>query len=621
LRVNKKMINILPILLKRLSDGQSLSTSKLSDEFNIPTKTIQDNINKHLKKLYPDNIMFSKSTNQWYSTKNFLSETLLTAEEIITMDILEEHSSGFGKEFNTMTRILFNRFKKRASFEIYKKTNFEKIDKKNNPKFALIKNAINKKQTLVCKYNNKHRIIYPLKIVMFDGYWYALVYDKNDEKIKTFHLKSIENIEYKGAHFNIPDNDIMDKLNSAINAHFNEIEQMKDISQYFSIMSGPSVASTNIGFYKSNLKLENLITSSDKHNLCSIEESKVINFSTSNYLGLGQHEEVVNAAKDALTTYGTGSNGSPILSGYYKLHHRLEKKLSDVHDYDDTILVSSGFMANIIVFTTLFSKDDTVFLEKNSHGSIIMGAKLSGAKIKLFEENDITHLEKLLKNDKSNNKLIVTCGVFSMSGKITNLPMIVKLAKKYNCLTMLDDAHAFGIIGTNGFGTAEYHGLRSSDIDIHVGTLSKSLSSSGGYICAKQEIIRFLRLKALPYILSASVPPAIVAGAVKSLEIIKKNGKELSDCLIKKQKFFKEELLKNNIEAIGDSAIVIIPINDTEKTLKISKFLHEKKIYANGIIPPGVRKGQERIRFNITLTHTLDELKHTVKIIKKAFEL
>lgn len=208
-----------------------------------------------------------------------------------------------------------------------------------------------------------------------------------------------------------------------------------------------------------------------------------------------------------------------------------------------------------------------------------------------------------------------------MSGKITNLPLIVKLAKQYNCMTMLDDAHAFGIIGENGLGTVEYHNLKSSDIDIHVGTLSKSLSASGGYICAKQEIIKYLRLKALPYILSASIPPVIVAGAIKSLEIIKHNGKELSDNLIEKQRFFKKELLKNNIEAIGDSAIVVIPIGNTERTLKVSKFLHENKIYANGIIPPGVRRGQERIRLNITLTHSFDDLKYTIDIIKKAFKL
>lgn len=234
------MVNILPILLKRLSFGQSLSTEQLSKEFNVPSKTIQDNINKHLKKLYPENILFSKSTNMWYSNKNFLADTLLTAEEIVTIDLLEEHSKGFGKEFNTLTKRLFNRFKRRASFEIYKKTNFEKVNKEDNPTFALIKNSIQKKQTIRCKYNNKYRIVYPLKIVMFDGYWYALVLDNSDNKLKTFHLKSIQEIEYEGTQFNISDQNIIDKLDNAINANFKdkdpvlvELEIHKEIAKYF----------------------------------------------------------------------------------------------------------------------------------------------------------------------------------------------------------------------------------------------------------------------------------------------------------------------------------------------------------------------------------------------------
>ncbi len=410
----------------------------------------------------------------------------------------------------------------------------------------------------------------------------------------------------------------MEHLNIKLNK---ELKKMKDISQYFFIMNGASVANTNIGFYKSDSKLDNLITSCNKHSLHNIEEVDVINYSTSNYLGLGQNEEVLKASIKALRTFGTGSNGSPALSGYYKLHHSLEKELSIMHNYDDTILVSSGFMANIMVLTTLFSKHNTIFLEKNSHGSIIMGAKLSGAKIKLFEENNTEQLEKLLKNDKSKNKLIVTCGVFSMSGKITDLPQIIKLAKQYNCMTMLDDAHAFGIIGKNGLGTVEYYGLKSSNIDIHVGTLSKSLSASGGYICAKKEIIKILRITSLPYVLSASIPPVVVAGAIHSLKIIKQNGKQLSEELIKKQKFFKNELLKRGIKAIGESAIVVIPIGNTDETLRITKYLHQNKIFANGITVPGVRKGKERIRFNITLNHSFNNLKYTAEIIANGFKL
>jgi len=277
-------------------------------------------------------------------------------------------------------------------------------------------------------------------------------------------------------------------------------------------------------------------------------------------------------------------------------------------------------MANILVLTTLFSKDDTIFLEKNSHGSIIMGAKLSGATVKIFNEDDIKKLENLILKNSSEKKIIITCGVFSMSGKITNLPEIVRLAKQYQCLVMLDDAHALGIIGEHGLGTVDYYNLNPSDVDIHVGTLSKSLSASGGYISAKKEIIQFLRLKGLPYILSASLPPMVTSGALKALKIINDNGKGLSKNLRERYIFFKSKLIELNIPVEGDSAIIIIPIGNIKKTLSLSHYLQNNNIFANAIIPPGVRKGNERIRFNITLTHSFENLEYTIGIIKRWYD-
>jgi predicted DNA-binding transcriptional regulator YafY len=234
------MVVLLPIIFKKLSNGESLSTKQLSEEYNIPHRTIHDNITKHLKKLYPDNIKFSKSSNMWYSTKNILSETMLTAEEIITMTILEEYSKSFGEEFNTFTKILFNRFKRRTSYEIYKKTNFEKVTKNDDIKFALIKNAIKLRNTLECTYKDKKRLINPFKIVMFDGYWYALVIDNKDAKLKTFYLKGLNNIKFTDQTFEKIEQNIQDQLDSAINAHFKdkepqqiELEIHKEIAKYF----------------------------------------------------------------------------------------------------------------------------------------------------------------------------------------------------------------------------------------------------------------------------------------------------------------------------------------------------------------------------------------------------
>jgi 8-amino-7-oxononanoate synthase len=399
------------------------------------------------------------------------------------------------------------------------------------------------------------------------------------------------------------------------------IKSFQDVRQYFSLLTSASLAKTTIGFYVNEDRSSNLVLRKNKHTLEAIDYKEVINFSTSNYLELGQKDKVVQAAINALHKYGTGSNGSPVLSGYYDLHHQLEKELSELHGYEDCILFSSGFMANLSLFTSLFDHQDVVYLEKYTHGSIIMGAKLSGAKIRIFEENSVEYLETLLKKDKEKrHKVIATCGVFSMNGKITNLPELVRLSKKYNATLVVDDAHAFGVIGKDGYGTVNHFQINAEDIHIHVGTLSKSLSGSGGYICAKKEIIDFLRISSLQYMLSASLPPSIVAASLQALNIIKNEGKVLSKRLREKQQLFRTMLSDNNIKSDGESAIVVLPISDLDKTLKISQYLLENNIYANAIIPPGVRRGDERIRFNITLGHSTSDLEFCVSKVIKGFE-
>lgn len=221
-KVNENVINALPFILKRLSNGEDLCMDNLIKEYDAPRTTLRDNINKHLVSNFPDNIKFSKSTNTWTSNKNFLSETLLTSEEIITMSILENSISQYGKDFEKNTKLLFKRFKRRASVQIYKKTNFEQITRSDDSKFALIKNAIQNKTILSCVYKNKNRIIYPLKIVMFDGYWYVLVFQEDEKIIKTFHLKSIQNITITDQQFSLNLDDITIKLDSVINAYFKD---------------------------------------------------------------------------------------------------------------------------------------------------------------------------------------------------------------------------------------------------------------------------------------------------------------------------------------------------------------------------------------------------------------
>jgi len=398
-----------------------------------------------------------------------------------------------------------------------------------------------------------------------------------------------------------------------------EVVRLKDISQYYAFMNSHSRASANIGFLDIANKRINIVTC-DKHDLCHVVYRDVLNYSTSNYLGLGQHRTVIKEAESALKLYGTGSNGSPILSGYYVLHHNLEVALCSFHGYEDALLTSSGFMANLALLTSIFTKKDSIFLEAHAHGSIIMGAKLCGAKVRIYSENDIEGLEKIVSKDSARKKLIITCGVFSMSGKISNLPeisKISKISKKYKCILAVDDAHGLGVIGENGRGTAEHHGLSSEDIDIHIGTLSKSLSASGGYIAGKKELIKYLRLKAMPYVLSASLPPMVVAGALAALNILEEEGAELSKCLRERVTYFQSRLRKNNIPYMGESSIVVLPLGNVDLVLAVSEKLKEKGIYANAILSPGVRKGEELIRLNITLTHTYENLEKTAEVIKE----
>lgn len=222
MRINHSMIDLLPVLLRKLANGESLNIPKLSEEHNIPEKTLQDNIKKNLQSLFPDNIKYSKSTYSWYSENNFLSQTLLSADELVTMKILEEHTKSFSDKFTRSTTRLFNRFKKRASLVIYKKTKMEKIDKDDEGKLAIIKTAISSRNVLKCHYNSKDRVVHPLKIVLMENYWYVLIYDNDAKTIKTFHLKTIQGLELTKEVFEKPNIDVKKKLDGAINAYFKD---------------------------------------------------------------------------------------------------------------------------------------------------------------------------------------------------------------------------------------------------------------------------------------------------------------------------------------------------------------------------------------------------------------
>lgn len=220
--MNHKMIDALPLLLKRLSNGESLHLPTLSLELDIPEKTLQDNIKKYLVTLEFAEVKHDHTTRTWTARRNFLSETLLSPDEIICMSVLDSGSEKFGNRFSVVTQRLFNRFKKRASLYIYKKINVEHLDRDDEVKLAIIKNAIKTKTVAMCMYSNKSRTIHPLKIVMLEGYWYVFLWDVIDQKIKTFHLKSIYALELSSEHFDDPHIESINKLDGALNAYFKD---------------------------------------------------------------------------------------------------------------------------------------------------------------------------------------------------------------------------------------------------------------------------------------------------------------------------------------------------------------------------------------------------------------
>ena len=220
--LNHDIINTLPFLLKRLSNGEQLNIPRLSEELGIPQKTIQDNIKKYLQPIENADIHFDKSINAWVARQGFLSETLLSEYEIITMQLLEQSAKRFGPRFKLATKRLFNRFKHRASLTIFRKTPMEQIGKDDEIKLAIIKTAIRDQKVLHCRYNGKDRVVYPLKIVLLEGYWYLFLWDTENEEVRKYHLKSMEALELQEETFTVPKNRVIDHLDNAINAYFKD---------------------------------------------------------------------------------------------------------------------------------------------------------------------------------------------------------------------------------------------------------------------------------------------------------------------------------------------------------------------------------------------------------------
>lgn len=359
---------------------------------------------------------------------------------------------------------------------------------------------------------------------------------------------------------------------------------------------------------------------SKQDTIVEMEGHKTIMIGSNNYLGLTSHPEVIDAGVEALKKYGSGCSGSRFLNGTLDLHVKLEKKLAEFLHKEEVVTFSTGFQSNLGIISAIAGRNDYIVCDKENHASIYDACKLSYAKMLRYEHNNMEDLERQLQSiPQDKGILIVTDGVFSMSGEICNLPKIVELKHKYGARVMVDDAHGFGVIGEGGRGTGSHFNLEN-EVDIIMGTFSKSLASLGGYMASSERVANYVRHNSRPFIFSASIPPANVACARKALEIIKREPERVKN-LQDNGAYVRAGLEKRGIKYIpSETPIVAIYTYDDEKTFLACKMLFERGVYVNPVVSPAVPVGSSLIRTSYTATHTHEQLDEAMDKIKQVLD-
>lgn len=351
-----------------------------------------------------------------------------------------------------------------------------------------------------------------------------------------------------------------------------------------------------------------------------MEGNRKIMLGSNNYLGLTSHPRVIEAGVKAIRDYGSGCSGSRFLNGTLDLHIKLETELAEFLGKEDVMTFSTGFQSNLGIISAITSRGDYIFCDKENHASIYDGCKLSYAKTIRYNHSDMEHLEVALSNVPLDAaKLIVTDGVFSMGGDICKLPEIVALAKKYNARVMVDDAHGLGVLGNGGRGTADYFGL-TNEVDIIMGTFSKSLASLGGYMAGDARVVDYVRHTSRPFIFCASIPPANCATAIEALHILKENP-DMPTHLMELAAYMRDGLRSRNIK-IRDSITPIIPIYTYEemRTFYKAKKLFDNGVYVNPVLPPATPPGECLLRTSYMANLTTDLLDEALDVIEKVIK-
>lgn len=338
-----------------------------------------------------------------------------------------------------------------------------------------------------------------------------------------------------------------------------------------------------------------------------INGKKMIMVGSNNYLGLTNHPKVKEASIEAVKKYGSGCAGSRFLNGTLDIHVNLEEKLARFMRKESALIFSTGFQVNLGVISALVGKDDLIIIDKMDHASIIDGCRLSYGEVRKFKHNDMNDLERILSANKDKKKLVVVDGVFSMEGDIINLPVVVELARKYDARVMVDDAHGIGVLGKTGRGTAEHFGIEK-EVDLIMGTYSKSLASIGGFIAGEEKVIHYIKHFARSLIFSASPPPASVAAVSAAIDIIENDPQRIEKLWANTWKMHKG--LKSLGFETGPSATPIIPIlvGDDLTAFKMAMMLQQEGVFANVAVSPAVANGKALIRTSYMATHTDEHL-------------
>jgi glycine C-acetyltransferase len=355
--------------------------------------------------------------------------------------------------------------------------------------------------------------------------------------------------------------------------------------------------------------------------VCHYDGREVINLASNNYLGLCDHPKLREAATAAIEKYGVGSGAVRTIAGTMRIHMELEEKIAHFKGVEACVVFQSGFTANAGTVSSILGKEDFILSDELNHASIIDGARLSRAKIKVFRHKDVEHAEELLKEiqNEPGHKLVITDGVFSMDGDIGPVGSLAYLCEKYGAIMMVDDAHASGVLGRNGRGSVDHFGC-TQRVDVQVGTLSKAIGALGGYVCGSRDLIDYLYHRARPFLFSTSHPPSVAASCIAAFDILE-NEPDRIERLWSNTRYFQEQLTHAGFDIGGrttpksETPITPIIIGDGRKTMEFSRAIFEQGVMATGIAFPTVPEGKARVRCIMTSEHTQAQIDKALEVL------